>query len=182
MSHVASVSPPKMKLLWRSTIIKVWNCRCRMSTREWGITPQYLLQLPSLFGMQFLFPVGIVSASSQHKKGNPRPLEIPKGSGISWVSAVWHTQLENYCPKPLRFLLLFSFIWGVLLLFFLFRFVFVKSFSCQSLPARLGRSHVDPPTKTSANANWFKEEKNPPLPLTRFCTKAGRDPLSTIGP
>lgn len=157
-----------------------------MNTRERGITPQYLLQLPSLFGTQFLFPVGTLSASSQHKKGNLRPLEIPKGSGISWVSDMMAHTIRELLSKAFEGFVVVLFHFGVFVVccsfyFVSFCFVFVKNFSFQSLPSRLGRSCVDPTTTTtgtSANANWFKEEKNPPLPLTQFCTKAGRDPLS----
>lgn len=83
-----------------------------MNTGERGITPQYLLQLPSLSGMQFLFPVGLVSASSQHTKGNPRPLEIPKGSGIFWVSDMMAHTIRELLSKAFEVFVVVLFHFG----------------------------------------------------------------------
>lgn len=71
-------------------------CTFGMRIRKSGITPQYLLQLVTPFGMQFYFPVGTVSATSQDKKGNPRPTELAKSSWISCISGVMaHTLREG---------------------------------------------------------------------------------------
>lgn len=111
-----------------------------MNTRERGITPQYLLQLPSLFGTQFLFPVGTLS--SQHKKGNPRPLEIPKGSGISWVSDMMAHTIRELLSKVFEGFVVVLFHFGFFVVCCSFCFVwfgFCQEFFLSVSPFQAGK-------------------------------------------